>query len=489
MFDKQRIIKMAQDFTNFISNYRKFYIVPELLKVPLVNSVCLLLKRFNANVVAILTDTEGSTKIPAGTYNTAKLNDAIQNFDETTAIIAPVVNPKTGYIYFTCFSAESLNLQVPSFAMTEEEALAIYDSVTIVQLLKQYQSDGIPIDKEEVTHRFARGMSTVLNPQFQNLKIELWDRRELKISSYNVEDTAIVIQGPVEYKDDYTLTTARLYRQWYPNAPIVISTWKDEATENFRKGCAEISVTLLENDLPEYSGTSHLNYQLESSFRGVEYVKNNTDAKFVLKTRADQRINRTDFLLYFKNLLKAYPPKDNKTASRIILLAWTKWWPFYTNDFLYFGDVGDISRLFEQKQTKEEGNYVMNTRSHNLLKLAIKLLRFNPDLKFKTARKLRNFNLMMDKYRGSEIFIMKTFYGKYIGDIDPTRLLQIYFGFLRDYLIVVDEKEILLDYPKYSPIYGHGLNSAHKVKSYYHRGLDHAAWLDIYLNYKDEDWD
>lgn len=82
--------------------------------------------------------------------------------------------------------------------------------------------------------------------------------------------------------------------------------------------------------------------------QGVRYVKENTPAKFVLKTRTDQRINLFSFLVYFKNLLETFPPKGDKLRERIIFLNsnMTKSFPFYFNDYLSFGHVEDIFKLY-----------------------------------------------------------------------------------------------------------------------------------------------
>ena len=359
MFDKQRIIQMTTDLENFVSTHNNVYIFPQSIDTMLMNSVCWLLKLLKVNVVSMLTnDQAGTIQTEAGIYHVQTFSNAIQNFDDQTGMIMISYKSEINYMVFLTFNNGISEFQIPAFRLNNEEALAIYDRLTLIQILNQYQRDGIVTNIKDLPLRFARGISTFMNPKFQDLKIELWDRRELKLSSYEVSDAAIVIQGPLEHKDNYTLTTARLYRQWYPNAPIVISTWKNEATDIFRKSCAEISVTLLENELPVFGGISNTNYQLESSARGVEYVKNNTSAKFVLKCRSDQRINRTKFLIYFKNLLEMYPPKGDKLKKRILMASFDKGLPFFGCDFLYFGTVEDLNKLFNiPEQVKKDCDY------------------------------------------------------------------------------------------------------------------------------------
>lgn len=490
MFDKQKIIRMTAELENYIRTFPNIYILPEVLSV----NIFSLLKRLNANVIAIIVNSpnpqQNVVRMPSGEYKTTNIQAALPNFQQKTGIVISATKSAENPMASFKFNIGNIKIELPAFALTDEEAMAIYDRLTTIKVLQQYQSDGITTNAKDIPIRFARGMSTFIDSQFQDVKVQFWDRRNFKIPSYDkVDDAAIVMQGPLEYKDKYTITTARLYRQWYPNAPIVISTWKNEATENFREECRKINVVLLENDLPAESGPGHLNYQLESSFKGVEYVKNNTSAKFALKCRTDQRINRTDFFMYFKNLLKAFPLKDAKINSRIISLGWSKWWPFFVCDFLYFGDIDDMNKLFGiPKQTKEEKKQFSGRSGHGLDNIIVQN-RFKPDLKITDIKKLKNYSVMMSykstQYMHPEILILSTFYEEYINPIEPSKLLQAYWKFLRDYLIIVDEQNILLDWPKY---YGHGVfNGAYNAKSYYDRGLDFARWLDIYLNYKDED--
>ncbi|MBR3050746.1 MAG: hypothetical protein IKG61_04770 [Selenomonadaceae bacterium] len=154
----------------------------------------------------------------------------------------------------------------------------------------------------------------------RNFKYQLFDRRSYFKPTHTLDDTAIVIQGPIAYNNDYTVETFKLYRSIYPNAPIVVSTWKGEATSSFRRVCRENLIVLLENEMPEDRGFGNVNLQLESSLQGVKFIRQNTSAKFVLKTRTDQRINYFDFLVYFKNLRKTFPPKGDRLRERIILI-------------------------------------------------------------------------------------------------------------------------------------------------------------------------
>ncbi|MBQ7198282.1 MAG: hypothetical protein IJS29_03365, partial [Selenomonadaceae bacterium] len=254
MFDKQKIIRMTAELENYIRTFPNIYILPEVLSV----NIFSLLKRLNAKVAAIITNNpqQNVVRMPSGEYKLTNLQTVLQNFDEQTAIIVSSAKQVDNPIFAIKFNVENIKIELPAFALTDEEALAIYDRLMTIHMMRQYQNDGVIVGGfKDIPIRFARGMSTFIDSQFQDVKVQFWDRREFKIPSYDeVDDAAIVMQGPLEYKDNYTITTARLYRQWYPNAPIVISTWKNEATEIFREECRKIGVVLLENDLPDEPG-------------------------------------------------------------------------------------------------------------------------------------------------------------------------------------------------------------------------------------------
>ncbi len=336
---------------------------------------------------------------------------------------------------------------------------------------------------------FARGLTTFLDSRYQNFKYQFWDSRKYFKPTYDFDDTAIVIQGPLVYENNYTAETFKLYRSIYPNAPIILSTWKNEATDAFRKECKNNAVVLLENEMPDPPGAWHINCQLKSSFLGVKYVQENTSAKFVLKTRADQRIIQNDFLLYFKNLVVTFPPFGNKLQGRILTFDHCKWIPFHLSDLISFGYLSDILKLYSADYSlgsnvldycrKREGHFwkVINlvTRYASRYKLDENLLTEN--------RRRKKFNSIMSRWVSPEIYIMKTFHEKYIAPIDKTKLLETAFKFIHDYILIIGNRPGMLDWPKYE-------NQRYNSGDYYaidEVNVSFSRWLDMYRNFK-IDW-
>ena len=487
MFDKQKIIAMTAALEEFVRVHPNIFILPEVWSFNLLP----LLKRLKANVAGIMTNApvnpeKNVIQTPSGNYPLINFQDILSKLNPQTGIIISSAKSMPNPNFFPTFSIGEIKISIPAFALTDEEALAIYDRLTTLEISKRYQEDGVITNMKDTTFRFARGMSTFINSRYQDIKVQIWDRSNFKTPSYDVDDTAIVMQGPLEYKDNYTITTAQLYREWYPNAPIIISTWKNEATNEFREECKKIGVVLLENDLPAESGLHNVNYQLESSRQGVEYAKQNTSVKYALKCRTDQRLNRTDFLIYFKNLLKMFPPNGNKLNERILLGNASRWIPFFGGDFFYFGTVEDIHKIFNiPLQTKLESNYYhrMAPRLQPLLGKLLPFAHFRVQ-GIKYDRKFRNYSKMMFKLHNPEAFILRNFYHKYIEPIVPEKLLKIYWQFLKDYVVIANQSDLLLNWPKYPNKHSYDINIYYDISR---DAMDHARWLDIYLNYKDED--
>ena len=484
---------MTAALEEFVRAHPNIFILPEVWS----GNLLPLLKRLKANVVGIMTNApvnpeKNVIQTPSGNYPLINFQDIMSKLNPQTGIIISSAKPMPNPNFSPTFSIGEIKISIPAFALNDEEARVIYDRLIILQVIKQYHSDGLPTDIKNFPYRLARGISTFMDPRLQDIKVYIRDRQNLKMPSYDVEDTAIVMQGPLWYEDNYTINTAQFYRQWYPNAPIIISTWKNEATEAFREVCKKIGVVLLENDLPADSGYGHINYQLESSLKGVEYIKDHTSVRYALKCRTDQRFNRTDFLIYFKNLLRTFPPNGDKMEERMIMIRASKCMPFYVSDFLYFSTVEILNNLFNISNQKKAVRMDPEVQHQRVLKIggkfsSLKLALNLTKLKEIDERKLRNYNIAMCRFDiyPPEIFILRSFYKKHIESLNPAKALQTYLKFLRDYLIVVEKNDLLFDWPKYST--NQPPTIAYGVDFNYEESMTYIDWLDVYLNYKDDD--
>ena len=359
-----------------------------------------------------------------------------------------------------------------------------------MRVLQQYVEDGIGnIPPEKIMQKFARGLTTFIDSEFQDIKTYCWNKRDFTTPTFDINDIGIVIQGPLMYDNNYTIQTAKLYRSLYPKIPIVISTWKGEATEQFRAACHQHSIVLLENEPPAV--TINVNYQVKSSFQGMKFLKENTSVRYALKCRTDQRINRPDFLLYFKNLLKTFPPFGDKLLKRLIMLGnygTCKWLPFDICDYLTFGRTQDVCMYYDIPQLPQHSPAI---RKHGGLFFKIRniaaqnaLLTYMPE---NQTHKLLRYNLMMDRFDTMpEIYIPKQFYQKYIAPIDSTKLLETYWKFMHDYIILIDENAIVFDWPKHEEVHRYIADTTYR-RMPWGASFDHARWLNLYCNFN-IDW-
>ena len=478
MFDAEKIRRLTYLLQRLPEEFSDVYILHEgfFLKM-----TAALFRRLKIPVRALIHDSPSTKEVfDIPIVTTA---EAAANFNERTILIK-LLKKTAPFIQTTVdFKTDGGTWSLPALVLTNDEAETIYERVLLLRYVNSYAEDGMPLPQpEKLPEKFARGLTTFLEPRFQNFKCQVWDTRDYYKPTYTFDDTAIVIQGPIAYNDNYTVDTFKLYRSVYSRAPIIVSTWKNEATDDFRRACAENSVVLLENEMPADPGAFNMNLQLDSSLAGVKFVRENTAAKFVLKTRCDQRMNRFDFLVYFKNLLETFPPRGDKLLKRIIFLGSdnSRGWPFFFIDFLSFGRVEDISKLYSISRHHDLGEmtyFAKNGKRRERLKYILfrESLAVDYNLPPKKNHKLRKFNRLMSRFSSAEDYLAKTFYREFIAPIDPDKILETGWKFTADYLIFVDTESILFDWPKYE-----SARFYPTVKGQF----TFARWLDMFRNFK-----
>lgn len=159
--------------------------------------------------------------------------------------------------------------------------------------------------------------------------------------------TAIVLQGPVEKKDDFTYETVKLYKKIFCTEEIIISTWDNLEKEDVAK-FESIGCHVVLSAYPNSSGRGNVNYQIVSSYAGIRKAKE-LGCKYVIKSRIDQRITKTNIVDYMRNLIEKFKPENEIQESRLVILQGSTgcmFLPYYIADFLYFGHVNEMLRLF-----------------------------------------------------------------------------------------------------------------------------------------------
>lgn len=164
----------------------------------------------------------------------------------------------------------------------------------------------------------------------------------------NISTTAIIIQGPIIYKDNFTIETIKLYRQFYPKTMIILSTWKG-VKSNFIKQISELNINLIQSIPPEKKGPFNINLQIVSTCNAIKFIEN-IDINFILKTRTDQRFYNINTLNYLHTLISKFHLPEQKVVqqSRIITCSMNtfKYRMYGISDMFLFGTFSDIKNYF-----------------------------------------------------------------------------------------------------------------------------------------------
>lgn len=254
-------------------------------------------------------------------------------------------------------------------------------------------------------------------------------KREDEILHLNSQsDVAIVLQGLVLVKDDFTLNSVRLYKELYPNVKIIVSTWDYTDSEVVKQleleGC---EIILNKSFTP--SGFGNVNYQICTSLAGIKRAKE-IGAKYVIKSRTDQRIYKKTALSYLKSILATYQVDDETHKigqhGRIVALAGSMLLPLYFTDFFFFGYTEDMEALFDipYEPRNIPGSQKFYGEKYGGVFTADK---FYIDIP-------------------AEVYIISQYLKKYM-DIEYT--VKFYWEIIKRYFITIDYEDIGLMWPKY----------------------------------------
>lgn len=272
-------------------------------------------------------------------------------------------------------------------------------------------------------------------------------------------DTAIVLQGLVETKDDITLETVRLYKKMFPLAKIIISTW-DYTEKNILKlleeeGC----IIVLSSDI-DICGFGNVNYQITTSLAGIQKA-HELGAKYTLKSRSDLRFYRENLVDYLKSLMDVFPVSFNNSYNlkgRIISQAGgcgQLFLPNWLQDYWFFGYTEDLLNYF---------SIPMDDRN---IHSAVKYLKG-------LGNQISGADLVREM--PPEIYLCNAFASKYL---DSENSVKQFWKDLKDCYIVVDAEAVLSLWTKY------GVSDA---SSFYVEYDGQSNFKDAYKHISFEDW-
>jgi hypothetical protein len=293
------------------------------------------------------------------------------------------------------------------------------------------------------------------------LTMHLRPNRDFQIEevSKDFSHIGIIIQGPIEYKEDFTLNTIKLYKKMYRNAQIVLSTWDTENQQYLEKIYKE-NIKVILNRYPENSGILNSNYQITTTKSAVEYLLDKS--KYILKTRSDSRIYNQHTLSFFQNLLDIFPNDSKYNQNHRIIgldINTPKYIPFSFSDILQFGHTDDIYKMWNIDLCKVNISYDKYMSERPIVK---------------------------DLYFNNNPEILLTLeYLKTLG-FDTQNSYESYYESLSKFFIVVDKEMINYYWFKYS-IDEFYWNYKYTTKNLQEK-VRFSDWLNYYHNYPQVDF-
>lgn len=289
--------------------------------------------------------------------------------------------------------------------------------------------------------------------------------RPKKFQDFNLESTCnvdekigIVIQGPIKHNFNFLKNTLKIYEKIFKNNLIVISTWDSEDFKKI-KNLSSDNVKIIFNKEPCKS-TSNIDHQTFSTYTGLKYLQEKK-IQYVLKQRADTRINQNNLETFLISLIKSFPINDKELArnSRIIVpsINTYKYRLYSLTDIVMFGEINDLINYFDKEA------FHLSIKKFGLNKNSI-LINHTPVVAeiFLCARYLEKFNKKNDWN------------------------LENWWAALRDYFCVIDNATLDLFWFKYEWDYEFKYSKTYANK--FARGVNFNDWFSLYNNSKNN-WD
>ena len=247
---------------------------------------------------------------------------------------------------------------------------------------------------------------------------------------------AIIIQGPIIDKSNFTIETINFYLHNYPFAPIIVSTWEGDAKKIKKIFKKEINkkIYLILNKIPKYSGYKNINLQAVSTKNAINFAKK-LRCKYVLKTRSDIRIYSKNFNEYLFNLIKFYKLKYKikKQKERIISTSFTLRYRLYAvSDLVMFGNANDLYNYFD----------VLTD-----IKIDEKFYKFIKNLRFKDK------NYFVQKEFCPEVYFFSEFFKKIDKKLSWTP--KDYINKLSENFIIIDNNSLSIYWKKSNKLDNH----------------------------------
>ena len=187
------------------------------------------------------------------------------------------------------------------------------------------------------------------------------------------KQTAIIIQGPVVYKQNFTLDTVKLYHHNFPNVRIILSVWEDETEIREWKDLELYNAEVVYVKKPLIRGYQNINLQLATSYYGLLRAKE-LGYKYSFKTRTDMRFYSPEMVALMYTYMKGFPLRNTSIQKERLVIFPPRYDYFYfISDFFMFGNVDDmlhywdVNRGFGDEHIGESAETMLGIRYANFI--------------------------------------------------------------------------------------------------------------------------
>ena len=284
---------------------------------------------------------------------------------------------------------------------------------------------------------------------------------DLRSSDSNIDslmnETAIILAGPIKNQDEFTLNTVMFYKKYFPKCKIVLSTWEPENTSAL-KVYEEYLDELILNKLPSESGWGNLNLQIHNTRNAIEWVNKNK-IKYSIKTRTDCRIYSNTFFRQISNFNKIIDKVFEENSRRIAVsdLGTYKFRPYGATDIFQIGPTSELLKYWGIEE---------------------------PNLELVRLRNKYNFekNLKNGIPVVAEIFLCASYLDRLGFELEWN--LRDWYKLLRSNFSIISSQEIELFWNKYDwRTLGHKIQSFHQREAIF---MSQNDYLDLIINGEDK---
>lgn len=272
-----------------------------------------------------------------------------------------------------------------------------------------------------------------------------------------MEETAIILAGPIKNEDKFTLNSTMFYKKLFPNSKIILSTWEDENSKVLKMHEPYIDELII-NQFPKDRGWGNLNLQIENTRNAITWVAKN-GVKYSIKTRTDCRIYSNTFFRQISNFNKIIDQIIERNPYRIIVsdIGTYKFRPYGATDIFQMGLTTELLNYWGVEEPNSDLAKLRN--------------------KYDFKKNLKNGIPVV-----AEIFLCANYLDK-IG-FDLKWNLKDWYKLLRSNFSVISSQDIELFWNKYD-----WRTSGHKIQSFHEREgifMTQNEYLDLIINGDDK---